>query len=216
MKNRRLLIAVFLCFAMLVTGVGYATLSGHITVQGESSFEKTAADKGFIENIFFHENDVDKESNGSADTLQNTASASGQTATFTVADLATRGETATFTYTLENTNTVGAYISIKATHDGGASNPKYTPNYFEVTVVCGGSNDPNKVTMADTTITEEDGVYEGRYNANEGKTYFLAAGATVEVVVTVTLNRTPSTNVTPESYFMHLTATSVDNAVQPQ
>ena len=164
--------------------------------------------------------------------VQDTATAINQTATFSVATLATQGETATFTYTIENYNTVAAQISINAFHDGGATNPKGTLNYFDISVVC---NDVEMATGVTTSTGEgENKTYNTTYTANSeldevDKAALLIPAAsgtsedavpgTITVVVTVNLNRTPSTNVTPETFFMHLTATSVDAntpAVQPQ
>jgi len=191
MKNRKLLIAVFLCFAMLVTGIGYATLSGHLSIDGRASYSKTAAETGFIENIVF--SDAQVVGNGSAknDTLKDEASASGQTATFTVRTLAAQDEVVTFTYKLTNNNTVDAIISVKPQHDDTTSNPSTTFTYYEIVSLKVGS-----VEMKDTTTTD---------------TYTLPAdGGEVTVTVIVDLKSTPTTDIAQETYFLHLTATSVD------
>ena len=191
MKNRRIVIAAFLCVAMLVVGVGYAALSGHLTLRGEASFNKDAAEDGFIENIVFSEAAVKDGTGGSAktDTIVDSATANMQEASFTVKTLAVQDESVTFTYKLTNNNLVAAYIDIHAMHDDGVTpNPTTTFNHYEVTSI---KIDGTEMLATDANVT-------------------LAEGATVEVEVTVDLKSTPSTELTPETYFLHLTATSVD------
>lgn len=195
MKNRNIIIAAFLCLSMLVVGVGYATLTGHLTMEGSASYNKDAAEDGFIENIVFENAKVDKSGSAKSDSVQDEASANGNTATFTVRTLAAQNETAVFTYTLTNNNTVDANITINATHEDGFANPTdfKSENYYKVTSV--------KVDSV-AYVTDQE--------ANETATYTLNSGESVTVTVEVELVRTPAVEVTPENFYLHLTATSVD------
>ena len=102
MKNRKLLIAVFLCFAMLVTGIGYAALSGHLTVRGTATYNKSASQTGFIENIVFSDPLVVQSGSAASASLKDEASASAQIAIFNGRTLAVQHEQAIFTYKLTN------------------------------------------------------------------------------------------------------------------
>lgn len=191
MKNRRILVAAFLCFAMLITAVGYATLSGHLTVKGIASYDKDAAEDGFVGNLEFTNASVDQ--SGSAASVSDEATATGQTATFTVRTLATAGEKAIFSYTLTNNNTVSARITVSATHDDGTTaNPTTTFSAYQVEYIKVGD-----VQMQNPSATP-------------APEYLLPASQSVTVEVCIVLPDTPSTDIAEESYFLHLTATSVD------
>lgn len=190
MKNRRILVAAFLCFAMLITAVGYATLSGHLTVKGIASYDKDAAEDGFVGNLEFTNASVYQ--SGSAASVSDEATATEQTATFTVRTLATAGEKAIFRYTLTNNNTVSAKITVSATHDDGTANPTTTFSAYEVEYVKVGD-----VQMQNPSATP-------------APEYLLPASQSVTVEVCIVLPNTPGTDIAEESYFLHLIATSVD------
>ena len=223
MKNRRLLIAVFLCFAMVVTGVGYATLSGHLTVRGTASFTKSAATTGFIEKILFSEAKVTRSGSAASTTLKDEASATGQIAVFNVRTLAVQGETAVFTYTLTNNNLVDAKITIKPQHDStgegeAVSNPTDQLSAFDVDSITiekiESGNAENGYTLSGEPATLWT---DGTEPVASAVLYTIGAGEAAVVTVTVSLNRTPTADISvPETYFLHLTATSVDDQVQPQ
>ena len=194
MKNRRILVAAFLCFAMLITAVGYATLSGHLTIQGTSSYDKNTAQSGFIGNLVFSEPKVEQSGSAQSDTNKDSASVNGQTASFEVKTLAVQDETAVFSYKLTNNNVVDAEITIVAVHEDGDPNPSDKGTYYTV-----------------DSITINDVAFITGHAAQTSATVTIGAGASVTVKVTVSLDSTPTTNVTPENFFMHVTATSVDN-----
>ena len=199
MKNRNIFIAVFLCLSLLVVGVGYATLSGHLSISGSAYFDKEAAQEGFIENIIFDEK-VNITSTGAA-AVADEATASGQTATFTVRSLAAQNETVTFEYTLTNENTVDALITIKAQHDDTPPTPNPTTNfdYYQVRSITVGGN---AMVVDDAAQTEVSFQLGNKDSGNNVTT----------VVVVVELVKTPAAIVS-ESFAMHLVATSVDAVV---
>lgn len=222
MKNRKLVIAVFLCFALLVTGIGYATLSGHLTVRGTASFTKSAATTGFIEKILFSDAKVVQSGSAASATLKDEASATGQIAVFNVRTLAVQGETAIFTYTLTNTNLVDAKITIKPQHDAtGEGDPESNPtdqfSNFDVDsitiekIVSGNAETGYVLSGHPTTI-----LVDGQTPNADTVLYTLEAKEAAVVTVTVSLNRTPAADiVVPETYFLHLTATSADETPTP-
>ena len=199
MKNRKLLIAVFLCFAMVVTGIGYAAISGHLKINGTAVFDLDAAEDGFMENIVFDET-VTITGGGSAktETLIDEATASEQTATFSVRTLAVQGEFVIFEYTLTNNNIVDANITIRTTHDDGTPNASSTFTLYEV----------DFVKVDGTTLF--DGTKEGEARFETGASFLLEAGTSTTITVQVCLTDTPSTDIATEDFRLHLVATSVD------
>lgn len=199
MKNRKLLIAAFLCFAMIITGVGYAAISGHLKINGTAAYNKVAAETGFIENIVFSNATIDENSGGSARNEQNTdaATAEGQEATFSVRTLAVQDEYVIFTYDLTNNNVVDANITIKVQHDDSTANPSTTFSLYRVDFV-----KVDNVTMYDGTLDTG--------KVQEAASFVLGSTETTTVTVKVSLTNTPSTNITTEDFRLHLTATSVD------
>ena len=194
MKNRRILVAAFLCFAMLITAVGYATLSGHLTIQGTSSYDKDTAEDGFVGNLVFSNPQVLQSGSAQSDTNKDSASVNEQTASFEVKTLAVQDETAVFSYTLTNNNVVDAKITIEALHDDGDPNPTTKGSHYTV-----------------DSITIDNVAFITDHLAQTSATVTIGAGDSVTVQVTVSLDATPTTNVIPENFYMHVTATSVDN-----
>lgn len=194
MKNRRILVAAFLCFAMLITAVGYATLSGHLTIEGRSSYDKDSAQSGFVGNLVFSDPQVVQSGSAQSDTNKDSASANAQTASFEVKTLAVQDETAVFSYTLTNENVVDAVITIEALHEDGDPNPTTKGSYYTV-----------------DSITINNVAFITGHLAQTSATVTIGAGESVTVKVTVSLDSTPTTTVTPENFYMHVTATSVDD-----
>ena len=198
MKNRRLLIAVFLCFAMLVTGVGYATLSGHLAFDGTASYNQGAAQAGFLENIYFSQGTVAKSGSAEAPgSVEDEAVATTEnaipTAKFMVRTLAVQGEVAQFTYKLTNDNTVAANITVSATHDNGDPNGDGSFTHYQI----------DYIQIDNVKFVENDAIM----TANN---YTLGAGQSVTVTVQVSLLDTPDTSIAQEGFYLHVTATSVD------
>lgn len=198
MKNRKLLIAAFLCFAMIITGVGYAAVSGHLKINGTAAFDLGAAEDGFIENIVFSNATISGGGSAQNATLVDEATADAQIATFAVRTLAVQGETVTFTYTLTNNNIVDANITIKLLHDDGTPNASTTFTLYQVDFV-----KVDNVTMFDGTLATD--------KIQDTAVFLLAAGGETTVTVQVSLTDTPGTNIATEDFRLHLTATSVDD-----
>ena len=203
MKNRKLLIAVFLCFAMLVTGIGYAALSGHLTVRGTATYNKSASQTGFIENIVFSDPLVVQSGSAASASLKDEASASAQIAIFNVRTLAVQHEQAIFTYKLTNKNLVDAVITVNAVHETGDTNPSSTLTDFEIIEVS------VQALEGENVIGEK--VEMQNPNTSPAPTFTLEAGQSATVKVVIDLKETPESDIiVPETYFLHLTATQVD------
>lgn len=205
MKNRRIIIAAFLCLAVLITGVGYAALTAHILVDGTGSYNMNAAQEGLELDLVFVENSAKVIQSGTAastsvvDTVSIEKDASNKTsAKFEVNTLATLDDTAIFQYTLENRNEADVDLTIASLHETGKSNPTYVEdNFFKF----------DSVTVY---ASEEDATAgtNGTDILEAGESYALLAGKTAVIRVSVMLTTVPNANTSvPESLWLHISAT---------
>ena len=124
MKKRNLVIVVFMLIAAMTLGVGYAALTATLTVTGDAQYDKNASDNAFEEDLIF--TNAEQVGFGSAytvGTLEDSCSASAQTATFSVKTLATTSDAAVFEYTITNNNNVAANLSVEALNADSTANP---------------------------------------------------------------------------------------------
>lgn len=178
MKNKKTVVVAFLLVAVLLLGVGYAALTDTLTIIGNAHIDVDTANKTFDEKVYFLET-VTMSTTGSG-TVADTASASGDDATFTANKLATMGQKSTFTFTIQNDSNVDAIISVNDTKLSGAENP---------------SN--SNATKFDVAYAYPDGMQIAKN------------GGTITVIVTVTVKE-PVTSATSATFGIELTATSVD------
>ena len=103
MKQKRTFVTLLLIIALLCLGIAYAAISGvNLTVTGNVS--ATAAD-GYVKVQFTEAKTTVEPAVGNAEANLGTADETTglvTTATFNVSGLTTEGQTATFTYTIEN------------------------------------------------------------------------------------------------------------------
>ena len=198
MKNRRLIIVAFLVVAMLVTGVGYAALTGHLTVKGTATFNLDLAEDAFVQNLVFSDPTVTHSGSAAGSQLIDVAEIgdSEQIATFKVKTLAAQNEYCVFEYTLTNNGTVDAILTIKALHDDGV-----TAN-------------PTQFSHYDVDVTIDNVAYLIKDDVQGSATFTLnheEGQNSVTVIVTVTMNETPSASfVADETFALHIVATSAD------
>lgn len=204
MKNRRIVIALFLCLAMLVVGVGYAALTAHLAVDGVGNYNLTAAEEGLEGDLIFSAPSVVKSGTAASasvkdEAIVDTDEETGKTtAKFTVNTLATTEDIAVFQYTLTNENVADVVLSISATHENGKANPTYVQDNFfsfaEINVYA-----DETAALAGTGATQLLGTEN---------TVDLASGQSVIVQVVVSLNRLPDAgNISNENFYLHITAT---------
>ncbi len=120
MKNRRIAIGAFFLAVVLCLSVGFALVTDILDIQGVANVN--ADTSTFDENIYFS----DAVANATGDTARVNADAANDKATFTVNSLKSKGDTATFTFTIKNDNEVAALVTPKL-----ASNTN--EEYFKVT-----------------------------------------------------------------------------------
>lgn len=97
MKSKRIVIASFLMAAVLCIGVGYAAVTNILDIQGTANVNATKMEEEFDKDIYFS----DAVANTTGDTATVNAD-NNDKCTFTVNSLVTEGQTATFTFTIQN------------------------------------------------------------------------------------------------------------------
>lgn len=106
MKNRKTVVVAFLLVAVMLLGVGYAALTDILTINGSAEVSQKAAEDAFNEDIYFSDavaNEVDNQA--SVDDADN------DKASFAANTLKGQGDTATFTFTINNAGDVAATVT---------------------------------------------------------------------------------------------------------
>ena len=93
MKNRRIALIAFMLVAVLTMGIGFAAYSTTLAIHGTTAVSAEAIE--FTQDVKFIGATTSNEAFG-------TATADGQTATFTVSGMTAYNDTVTFTYTIQN------------------------------------------------------------------------------------------------------------------
>ena len=170
MKNRRIILISFLLVTTLCVGIGYAAVQQTLTVTGNGSVGAEQAEEAFQADVKFDSNVV-KGGTGSGNHQGNTASASGNQATFNVTSLQGKGDTATFKFKVVNAGDLDATVAVPQIS-------MESDEYFQVTTDWGDSEKS------------------------------LTAGGNLEFTVTVTLLKTPVTDVSMKEATITITATA--------
>ncbi len=185
MKKRRIAIASFLLIAVLVMGIGFATLTDNLFIKGEASLATTSAQSDFDADVRFKAAVV-VENTGGTNTATPDSAVVGETdkdsATFYVKSLGKKDESVTFKFTIEN---VSDEFDAKITLDTG----------YPTT----------------TDATNFDITYSIKNNDVDTGAIICEAGGTVDVYVTVKLLNTPSENMSA-AFNVNLTAASQPKA----
>ena len=188
MKNRKRIIAAFLLVACLLVGVGYAAVTDTFVLNGNATVSEQGATDALNEQIVFAAIVLD----GPGGTDEVTSAALTQTgnmytaaynvpqdsATFHVYGLKQKDDSETITYRIKNEGDVAAVIRFAA----GATATNSNETYFDVSYTTGTNADNSLNTAVDGLGTDH--------------TVDLAAGATIDVTVTVTLKATPKEEIT--------------------
>lgn len=123
MKKRRTLIISLLLVAALCLGIGYAALTDVLDINGTADVNQTAAEEAFDADVFF--------TNAVANQTGNVASvvaSDNDMASFTASNLKGQGDTATFTFTIQNGSDVSAVVTPTLASDGNTN-----AEYFTIT-----------------------------------------------------------------------------------
>lgn len=173
MKKRRSLIISLLLVAALTLGIGYATLTDVLDINGTADVTQLGAQTSFDEDIYF-KSATATNSGDHASVVTDDPDMS----TFTANSLQGAGDTAIFTFVIQNDGDLDALVTPSLAADGNTNT-----EYFSI--------------VSD-------------WNAQPRT---IAAGATANYVVTVTLLKTP-TDAIHGAFHIELTATA-DEVVNP-
>lgn len=105
MKNRKTVVVAFLLVAAMMLGVGYATLTDTLVINGTADISVEDAQSAFNDDIYF--------SDAVANDLGNIAEIGTDVdmASFTASNLKGAGDKATFTFTIKNAGDLDADIT---------------------------------------------------------------------------------------------------------
>ena len=158
MKKRRLVIVAFLLIAAIALGVGYATLSTTLVIDGVAAIKTDGAKTEYDEDVYF------KSGTANATGIDGvTIPTGGKTATVTIDSLKLEGNTATFTFVVESTSQFETRVAIDDIKVANVTaNPSTTGLVTTATandwldITAEWSDDtiaPGNVTPATTTLT---------------------------------------------------------------
>ena len=157
MKNRRNVIVAFLLVAVLLLGVGYATLTDTLTIIGNATIDQNAANNKFDENIYFSAAEFVVSTGTGKQGEDKAILTTDDDATFTAHSLAYVGEAATFKFTVKNDSNVDVKVLVNSKKTSGADNPSNS-NESKFTVTYDYSRDdmviPSGETMDITVVVK--------------------------------------------------------------
>ena len=167
MKNRKIVIGAFLLIATLLLGVGYAALTTTLTIIGNAHIDMAQAGDNFDARVYFSAAQP-VSSTGTGTTADVAAGVGGDDATFTANKLATKGETSTFLFTIQNDSNVPATITINSQTNSNETAFKVTYDYSidSKVIPAGGSMDITvTVEVIAPITTDTSGTFEINYSA---------------------------------------------------
>ena len=141
MRNRRMVLAIFLLVAVFCIGSGFAAVSDVLDIIGTSEITKEEAQAAFNEDVYFLNATSEDPNTAHVDANNN------DRATFTINSLKGAGDTATFTFTVVNKGDLAATVTLhEETNNNG--------DYFDFShSIANGGNLPAKSGETDGTLT---------------------------------------------------------------
>ena len=170
MRTRKFTITAFLLCAMLILGVGFATLTDNFTITGYASITEDAAEDVLNNDVYFTGVVVGEELK--SDILE--TAGLGYTASVNVADDSA-------TYHVNNLKTAGEYVEITF----------QVKNDFDREVTL--KIEENDITYTDAVGTDA-GVFKVEYDLVDNST-IAAEGGTKNIKVKVTVLKTPARDI---------------------
>ena len=186
MKNRRIVVVAFLLAAVMLLGIGYATLTDTLYINGSMSADNSQSQSEFQQNIYFSKAEALSTTNGE---IEAHVTADNNKAYFETVGMKNEGDIAKFKFTIVNTSDWNALV---------------TPG---VGVVSNGDADHNPIfdvvwSWSENTVDQE----AKNIDAHNGE---------LVVYVTVTLNTKPDAAHTA-TYEVTFTANSVGGVVETE
>ena len=177
MKNRNTVVVAFLLVAVMLLGVGYAALTDTLTLIGNATIDMKQAEVNFDEKVYFSAAEVVDSPNTAADSV---GGVNTDDATYTVHSLASKGDVATFKFTIQNDSNVPVRIDIPENKLSGVANS---------------SNSNEEFFSIDYAYSIDDRT--------------IPSGGSMDIIVTVEVIA-PVTSATGATFGIEYTATTVD------
>ena len=121
MKNRKVVVIAFLVIAAMMLGIGYAALTDTLDITGSADVNVSELEKEFEDDIYFSAAVPNK---GAPDTASVNAD-NNDKASFSAKSLVKKGDTASFTFTIENDSAHDVSVTPKLNATLGNTNPEY-------------------------------------------------------------------------------------------
>lgn len=177
MKNRKTIIVAFVLVACMLVGVGYAALSDTFVLNGQATVSEDNAEDAFNEDVVLL--GIVRDGVGGSDVVSD------------VTDISTYGYTASCNVAQDSASY--HIYSLKGQYDSK-------------TIVFRIKNNGDLAATLDVAVSGADTnnnseYFNVTYNLSNGSSTPLAAGAFVDVAVTVTLNKTPGTTTSGDFTF---------------
>ena len=121
MKNRQVVVIAFLFIAAMMLGIGYAALTDTLDITGSADVNVSELEKEFEDDIYFSAAVPNK---GAPDTASVNAD-NNDKASFSAKSLVKKGDTASFTFTIENKSAHTVSVTPKLNATLGNTNSEY-------------------------------------------------------------------------------------------
>ena len=109
MKNRKTVVVAFMLCAVMLLGVGYASVADVLDITGTADVTKANAQLAFDADVYFSKAEVADGNTGTNTTSINADN--NDKASFTAKNFKGDGDTAVFTYTIKNDNDIAAEVT---------------------------------------------------------------------------------------------------------
>lgn len=171
MKNRKFAVVAFLLVAAMLLGVGYATLTDNLVINGTATVTQTTAENEFNQDIYF--SNATTTSTGVTAVVEQSDNDKG---TITIADGALKngGESVTATYTILNNGELDAVVAVPTIENNNPTYFKVETNWGDADQTLTANGDTIDVTVTitllQTPVTEQSATFSVSFVATSDDT----------------------------------------------
>ena len=124
MRNRKRIIVSFMIIACMLMAVGFAALTDTLNLNGDAEIDFSSANNGFDADVYFSAATATENGDNAYVISENPDKAE-----FEVRSLNTKGDTAKFTFTIQNDNDFTAYVKLNE-----SKNLNDNTEYFDIEI----------------------------------------------------------------------------------
>ena len=156
MKNRKTVVVAFLLVAVMLMGVGYASLTDTLTLIGNATIDLTQAGTNYDAKVYWSAATIVNTTNTS--TKDEVGGVGTDDATFRLHSLATMGDKAVLKFTITNESNVPVEITVAEPTITGANLEKFSCGYTysraDKIIPAGGTMDVTVTVTVSAPVTE--------------------------------------------------------------